>query len=133
MSCLNHRFNINNFSSCHHEVQTISNSHWERPHFGHLPYVFRLVVEPSLSGLAADCLRESSQQLEDFRHSVTTMKRTHFTNFATFRLPISVVSYLRESIEIYVHKVRLTMLESHDCLRLPLKQQAIYSKHLYHL
>lgn len=116
MSCLNYRFNINNFSSCHHEVQTISNSHWERPHFRHLPYVSRLVVEPSLSGLAADCLRESSQQLEDFRHSVTTMKRTHFTNFVIFQLPILDISFRQLPTEIYVHMVILTTLENHDYL-----------------
>jgi len=109
MSCLCYQININNFSSCHHEVQTISNSQRERPHFGHLPYVFRLVVEPSLSGLAADYLSESSQQLEDFRHSVATMKRIHFTNSDFFPLPTFPVSSHQKPIGIYDHMEEQTM------------------------
>ena len=56
----------------------------------------------AFASLAADCLSESSQQLEDFRHSVTTMKRTHFTNFGIVQPPTSGISSRHESIGIYV-------------------------------
>lgn len=78
MSCLNYSFNINNFSLCHHRVQTISNSQYNRsiPISSTCPTSFDWSLNLfAYANLAADRLIESSQQLEDFRHIVTYMKR----------------------------------------------------------
>ena len=78
MSCLNYSFNINNFSLCHHRVQTISNSQYNRsiPISSTRPTSFDWSLNLfACANLAADRLIESSQQLEDFRHIVTYMKR----------------------------------------------------------